>query len=382
MASLTPPFRAEDMEGLYKKVVKGVYKRLPGHFSVDLNDFINYMMKVNPKARYSASEILSLPTVIEKIKNGVNLKETVDEQRNLMLQTIRMPNNINHLSEKLPKPNYEPIKMNVMASFEGFSSYPGVSGDKAMVRKRSAVASKAQNRSVAHDRSDLHEHSGVQDAHDKSGIENYSSVLPDDIHERSRSRSPLLRGLNHGNNSKAHENSVVQSSILRVAPAAKPSSLVKDRINRQHDKVEQQIKKYDELLKKNRVIRQHYHANRRPYGNNDYSDEHLLKARSNKLRDLLRSDDRQDRHLDLIRPDPIGGSIKVSGLRIDHRHNRNIQLNGRHLIDRNKNHQKRLAGNAASLQPLGGNKASLNRYRYDKLPALRALPTIDRKRKY
>ncbi len=53
MAYLKPPFRAEDMEGLYKKVVKGQYQRLPGHYSVDLNDFVGYMLKVSPKSRYS-----------------------------------------------------------------------------------------------------------------------------------------------------------------------------------------------------------------------------------------------------------------------------------------------------------------------------------------
>ena len=38
MATLRPPFRAEDMDGLYKKVIKGVYPKLPSHFSVDLNN--------------------------------------------------------------------------------------------------------------------------------------------------------------------------------------------------------------------------------------------------------------------------------------------------------------------------------------------------------
>ena len=33
MATLKPPFRAENMEGLYKKVIKGQYPKIPGHFS-------------------------------------------------------------------------------------------------------------------------------------------------------------------------------------------------------------------------------------------------------------------------------------------------------------------------------------------------------------
>lgn len=33
MTTLKPPFRAEDMESLYKKVIRGYYPRIPPHFS-------------------------------------------------------------------------------------------------------------------------------------------------------------------------------------------------------------------------------------------------------------------------------------------------------------------------------------------------------------
>lgn len=33
MVTLKPPFRAEDMEGLYKKVVKGIYQKISGVYS-------------------------------------------------------------------------------------------------------------------------------------------------------------------------------------------------------------------------------------------------------------------------------------------------------------------------------------------------------------
>jgi NIMA (never in mitosis gene a)-related kinase len=33
MATLKPPFRADDMEGLYKKVIRGLYPKIPSHFS-------------------------------------------------------------------------------------------------------------------------------------------------------------------------------------------------------------------------------------------------------------------------------------------------------------------------------------------------------------
>lgn len=33
MTTLRPPFRAEDMEGLYKKVMKGSYPKIQSHYS-------------------------------------------------------------------------------------------------------------------------------------------------------------------------------------------------------------------------------------------------------------------------------------------------------------------------------------------------------------
>jgi NIMA (never in mitosis gene a)-related kinase len=33
ICALKPPFRAEDMEGLYKKVTRGLYPKIPSHFS-------------------------------------------------------------------------------------------------------------------------------------------------------------------------------------------------------------------------------------------------------------------------------------------------------------------------------------------------------------
>ena len=34
--TLKPPFRADDMAGLYKKVLKGIYTKIPDHFSSEL----------------------------------------------------------------------------------------------------------------------------------------------------------------------------------------------------------------------------------------------------------------------------------------------------------------------------------------------------------
>jgi NIMA (never in mitosis gene a)-related kinase 1/4/5 len=58
MATLKPPFRAEDMDGLYKKVIKGSYSKVGDQFSKNLCNVIKSMLQVNPSNRPSAGQLL------------------------------------------------------------------------------------------------------------------------------------------------------------------------------------------------------------------------------------------------------------------------------------------------------------------------------------
>ena len=49
MIALSPPFTAKDMKGLFTAVTKGVYPKLPSHYSSDLSAMISSLLKVNPK---------------------------------------------------------------------------------------------------------------------------------------------------------------------------------------------------------------------------------------------------------------------------------------------------------------------------------------------
>ena len=51
MAFLKPPFRANDMEGLFKKINKGIFEPIPSFYSKDLNLIISELLKVNPILR-------------------------------------------------------------------------------------------------------------------------------------------------------------------------------------------------------------------------------------------------------------------------------------------------------------------------------------------
>ena len=44
MITLKPPFRAEDMQGLYKKVLKGVYPKISKRYSKEIQDIVKWLL--------------------------------------------------------------------------------------------------------------------------------------------------------------------------------------------------------------------------------------------------------------------------------------------------------------------------------------------------
>ena len=53
MIALNPPFTAKDMKGLYNRVIKGVYPKIPSTYSPDLSAMVGSLLKVDPKKRPS-----------------------------------------------------------------------------------------------------------------------------------------------------------------------------------------------------------------------------------------------------------------------------------------------------------------------------------------
>lgn len=64
MCALKPPFRANDMNGLYKRVLKGSYPPIdPKHYSKSLQTVIAKMLCVDPNLRPSSKQILEYEAV-------------------------------------------------------------------------------------------------------------------------------------------------------------------------------------------------------------------------------------------------------------------------------------------------------------------------------
>jgi len=127
MACLRPPFHSEDLEGLSKKVIKGVYHKIPEQYSQDLVNIISVLLQVLPEKRPNCGrkflffsylfdiileELLNKDIVISRLKEK-NLYLS-DELKPEMLKTIKCPKNvknIHYLAERLPPNNYNILQI-------------------------------------------------------------------------------------------------------------------------------------------------------------------------------------------------------------------------------------------------------------------------------
>ena len=107
MITLRPPFRAQNMEGLYNKVCKGQFNRIPDKFSDDLYKVVQFLLQVNPISRPSCEQILNHPIIQKRIEYFKSFAGDDDTEDKCLLKTIHMPKNLLFLSDKLPKPNYD-----------------------------------------------------------------------------------------------------------------------------------------------------------------------------------------------------------------------------------------------------------------------------------
>jgi NIMA (never in mitosis gene a)-related kinase len=131
MCALVPPFRADDMQGLYKKVIKGKFPRIPDHFSQEMATVIKFMLQISPSYRPSCEQILNLPIVQALSKKffpteGNNELDADGDQQSL-LRTIRISRNLFSLTERLPKSKYRG-RSNDLARNTSVDSHAGRNG--------------------------------------------------------------------------------------------------------------------------------------------------------------------------------------------------------------------------------------------------------------
>ncbi|KAF4706888.1 hypothetical protein FOZ62_017304 [Perkinsus olseni] len=112
MVALRPPFRADDMEGLYRRVLRGVFPRIPPCFSPDLTQVISMLLIVNPHHRPTIPQLLHQPVMQRRIREIHNVRNPSvmegDSGGGGLLSTIKLPKNASatDLANIMPKPRY------------------------------------------------------------------------------------------------------------------------------------------------------------------------------------------------------------------------------------------------------------------------------------
>ena len=115
MLTLHPPFRAENMEGLYQKVTKGQFGKINSRYSNDIYEIIKFLLKVNPIDRPNCAAILKHPLVVKRIEffkeqEGFEEENFDEMDEGKLLKTLRVTKNMLFLAEQLPNANYDSPK--------------------------------------------------------------------------------------------------------------------------------------------------------------------------------------------------------------------------------------------------------------------------------
>jgi NIMA (never in mitosis gene a)-related kinase len=92
------------MEMLYRKVCKGQFQPIPGHYSKELGSFISKLLQVKARDRPGCSEILLMKEVG---KWQEKLDQSIPSGKGDLIQTIRMPKQFTDLRGRFPKSKYE-----------------------------------------------------------------------------------------------------------------------------------------------------------------------------------------------------------------------------------------------------------------------------------
>jgi NIMA (never in mitosis gene a)-related kinase len=65
--TLQPPFKARDMNGLFKSVCKGSYPDIPQEYSKDLRQILKALLQVQPDLRPSCEQLLEMQVIRERM---------------------------------------------------------------------------------------------------------------------------------------------------------------------------------------------------------------------------------------------------------------------------------------------------------------------------
>lgn len=114
LCSLRPPFLGNSFPELKRAISTGRYTPLPRKYTEALHNVVRAMLKLNPRERPSADEMLRSPDVIRKLHLDGGSAPIAADQPSFpsMMETIKVPQNLKKLGSALPKPCYPDVRPN------------------------------------------------------------------------------------------------------------------------------------------------------------------------------------------------------------------------------------------------------------------------------
>lgn len=108
MMALHPPFMANDMDGLSKRICQAIVPPIPKHYSPSLGEIVKLLLKKNPADRPNTEAILNIPAVQEHMH--LVPEPNAKAHTPTLLSTIKVPRRVSRKTAlKLPKASY-PVK--------------------------------------------------------------------------------------------------------------------------------------------------------------------------------------------------------------------------------------------------------------------------------
>lgn len=115
LCSLRPPFTGNSFPELKRNVVAGKYPALPKKYTDSLSRVIAMMLRLNTRERPTASALLRCPEIAAKLFLDEAACAAIPRSvfnAPSMMETIKVPQNLQRLQGALPKPCYPDVRPN------------------------------------------------------------------------------------------------------------------------------------------------------------------------------------------------------------------------------------------------------------------------------
>ena len=110
LAAQRVPFEGNSIQELYRKIDRGIFGRIPSRYSKELYNIIKLCLTRDEKRRPTVVQLLRHPVIKEKMEERNMILSKEAGGLNKLMNTIKLPKNMDRLIERLPRKKYQSSK--------------------------------------------------------------------------------------------------------------------------------------------------------------------------------------------------------------------------------------------------------------------------------